>query len=1192
MKLLSLEIKGFKSFADRVTFHFNDGVTCIVGPNGSGKSNILEAIRWVLGEQSAKSLRGTKMTDVIFNGSEGRPPLGACEVKLRLDNSDHGLGLDYDEVEISRRYLRSGESRYMINQTECRLKDLTRLFADTGLGKDGYSIINQGQVDAILSVSPGERRRIFDEACGLVRFKQRKAEANQYLVKTLDHYTRSQDLLTELASRLAPLEEDAAKARRFLDLSDQLKFHTLAARLSEIRDTKNNILRGQENQRLLQDELDQVLEQLSQVGQEQTDQEETLARIETDIEGLRRQDETIQAQSFSLQTKVVVAQEARKTWLEKEEGAKNRLEAAQKRKEDLARRRSDQGTGKADLLASLAKYEALDAEIVTALEEAERGFSAEEMALSQSRIQVDTLKEARYEAQNTLALAKERWQIFQEAQAKGTEEDQKLVSQLSRQRFQVEEWEEERHGVQTQLFQAEKDLQDLKKKEAFLLSKVSSLGASKGDLEVLLRDLQLRKTYFLELEDSYAGYQKAVQEVMQWVAQDPSLGDRVYGPLGSLMACEDRYRLALEYATGGAVHNIVLAKESDLGRILDYLRKRRSGRATFLPLDALDPKTLAPGDLRLFAHEPGYLGPLVDFLQVDAPYLPAVNYVLGRVVLCEDLEAAQAFSRHFQRRFKIVTLEGDLILAGGAVSGGLTAKRSGVDLINRQGQIRDLEEEIEEKKLALEELVQSYQAYSRDLEQVQGARTPLEASLQALQKENLRLTMQIDQGHSQVKTLEKDRQAKADALGADRAQGEDFQKEAGRQEGEIARLSREIEEAEAEIQRLDDRYKVGAKKRQDLYQDRADNQISLSSIRESLRLLEEQKKEAAEMQEALQRQVEEEGRLISQAQREQGELLSQVKAYQEELGDLEKQRAPLPDQVKDLQAKIQAIHQAKLDQARAREALILQQADYEKKISRAKDQEDLGNQTISDLKRRIWEEYHLSYLEAQDYCDRERFQWEDGKTKDYLEKSEKIRADLRNLGVVNAKAQEEYRELKERHDVLARSLEDLMKTKESTEKALVALDQTMEKTFVEHFGEIAEHFASCFQELFGGGRAEIAYDPDHILDGDIFIQAEPPGKKLKSLSLLSGGERALTAIALIFAIFRLKASPFCILDEVESALDGDNAYKFANYIRSYAQKLQFVVITHRKTTMQAANLVYGVRMQEKGVSSILSLEPD
>ena len=1179
MRLKKLEIHGFKSFADRTEIVFNQGITGIVGPNGSGKSNIGDAVRWVLGEQSAKVLRGAKMEDVIFGGTAKRKQASYCEVSLTFDNEDGALKSSFAEVMVTRRVYRNGDSDYFLNKTSCRLKDILELFRDTGIGKEGYSLIGQGRIDEILSVKSEDRRQIFEEAAGVMTFRVRKEEAERKLARTRENLERVNDILDELASRVEPLEKQAAVAKEYLELAERLKDLEINIFLIRHDKVKERIAALDKTIEGLRDVLAHHEARLNENTAEREQLEEAIAILEEELAAARQEHLTATDTLHDMQT-------AR-------EHTAHQIDSIQENLARIAGEKEEALGKRAELQALFDKGEQDTKQSGEALTQAEAELNAEQKKLDvylddaqQKEATLDRHKADILAAMNRLSDAKnqqarqqaicaqmkERLAEIEQAVQEGGEKQTALTAALRAAEKQAAEVEEGLNALKDDAVQSEANLRALTLETQETAEKAQNLNAKyQGDVS--------RLRLLDEMSREMEGYNQSVRKALAYAQGDTS----VRGVVARLMQVPKELETAIDMVLGGALQNIVTEDEEAAKRIIDYLRNNRLGRATFLPMTSVKSRVLNQEERRLLSM-PGCLGVASELISYSPEYRGIMENLLGRTVIARDLDSGIPIMRAGRHAFRLVTLTGDVMHSGGSMTGG-TAQKSSVSLLGREREIKELRQTIEQDKQqltslreslngmqarreelkrlrneALERVHQEEIAVAREQERVFNAKAELTAASQQLERTrdarqqltesiaDIERDLAFVQSMAESQTI--DREAmdqKTESLQKalfDAREKADTQRDlVTKMRLQYAELSYALDTLQRDKERRDQEFERLAKRLAELETDRECREIQLQKAQE---LLKEQENMCRE-REAL------------------------VGAAREKVDGLEARRQEKNAKQRESVRLSEEIHKAYDDDS--------------VKLHRTELSRDRAENELKVMTDHIFNTYDLTYAMAEEFRTQEKFD---------LSASEKeaatLRARIRDMGHVNVGAIEEYAATKERFDDLTAQRQDLTKAEEDLQTLITRLLSQMEKQFVEEFDKLGEYFKETFARLFGGGYAELKLtDPDDALNCGIEIIAQPPGKKLQLLSLLSGGERALTAIAILFAMLKLKPTPFCILDEIEAALDEANIGYFADYLAEYAKSTQFVVVTHRKGTMERCDALYGVAMQERGVSGMVSV---
>ncbi|MBU5434179.1 chromosome segregation protein SMC [Pseudoflavonifractor sp. MSJ-37] len=1178
MFLKALEIQGFKSFPDKTVLTFGEDITAIVGPNGSGKSNLSDAVRWVMGEQSSRALRGGKMEDVIFGGTEKRRQLGFAEVSLVLEDPDHQLGQPEDEVRVTRRYYRSGESEYYINRHTVRLKDVNELFMDTGLGREGYSIIGQGRIDEILSVKSADRREVFEEAAGISRFRHRKEEAERRLERTEENLVRIRDKIDELELQVEPLRQQAEKAKKFLLCRDEMRGLEISLWLEQLDRLRTEALRTtSEHERAVRRK-----EEAARAQEDLYAKAEALgARMrekDVEAEGIRFTMMQRQADANGLESAVAVLRSSIRHNTDNAGRIRRELEQQEGREGSL----DEQIRSRKDRLAAIA---AETADIRTALTEQEQ----EAVRLSGQAGELDgQLQELRRKAELDTASAAEAKALLSALAAAAQElldRDEAIRRSIAEEEESIRALETEAAGAQAELDKAREGRDALRNiiqgyglRVRTRSDKADKAEQLRRDLEVEDRSLTARIRMLRELEKSYEGFQKAVKLVMGEAGRDRLRGIR--GPVASLIRVPDPWAVAIETALGGAMQHLVVERQEDGKAAIQWLKRRDGGRATFLPMDAVRPSDFRD---KAVAQEPGFVGMGDALVSFEAEYGRIFSNLLGRTVVAEDMDAAIAMARKYGHRFKIVTLDGQVLNPGGSMTGGSASRSAGIlsranELERLDRQAAGLSQKLEEASHAAAEAAREAAKARYELETAQGqVRQHEDAILQleerrARQEERLReLRTRRDEQREELSQLSQRQEQTENDTGKARARIEAL-------EGSAAALRAEAQGKEAGQQSFREKMEL---LQTALHEGKA-RLAALSAEKEttadSLEELEALRQDLAGdrlQQTALLAEFDEKNAGLEREIREKEDRLCAIRA---EAKDREEDIARLNREKLDLEAQR---NQADKD-SREQNAVLLELERSAAALEQKKQTQAMEEKNLLD---KLWETYELTHQAAL----RQRVALES--VSQAQRRVAELKRTISGLGNINLDAIEEFQRVNERYTYLTDQRDDVEKAKKELGGIIAAITDEMKRIFGEEFAKLNEVFQSTFKELFGGGHASLELeDEDDILNCGIEIRVQPPGKALKILTLLSGGEKAFVAIALYFAILKVRPTPFCVMDEIEAALDDANVSRYAHYLRRMADKTQFIVITHRRGTMEEADVLYGVTMQERGVSRVLTID--
>ncbi len=1178
MYLKKLELQGFKSFADKTVLEFMPGITTVIGPNGSGKSNISDAIRWVLGEQSMKSLRGSKTEDVIFAGTQNRKSLGFAEVSMVMDNSDQKLPIEYNEVTITRKLYRSGESGYYINKTPCRLKDVLELFMDTGIGKDGYSIIGQGKIDEILSNKSEERRHIFEEAAGIVKYRVRKAESEKKLEQTKLNLLRINDIISEIEANIEPTKIQAEKAKEYLRLRDELKSIEIGLFIHNINDYKKRIEEVINDQDIYNTQLVRENERLSNI-------QELKEKLRASLDSITEQIEKMQNLGFENEKKKEQIKADININLEKINNNNANFERLEKeiiendeRLKVLEEEINQKNDKKTNLTENKDKFVKELEEKEAELKKLTDKMSEKELDMETKKKKVEDNTDEKYEISNAISTLKANVENSKSRKKVVEEEIDVNISELDSSRMQKSEISQKFAEIEAKREKIKGDLNkiDEKRKESDAKLKEYDLKINQCESEIRMKDSRMK--FLIETEKEKEGYIRSVKSILQDCEKDLSLKKGVHGVIANLISVPKEYETAIEMCLGQSMQNIVTDTEEDAKKLVEHLRKFNLGRASFLPITSVKGKKLDK-----IKSEKGVIGIASDLVKFDKKYEQIVLSLLGRTLIVDTMDNAIAIARKNSYGFRIVTLQGDVLNPSGAISGGSVSTKT-VNILGRSREIEELKKTIAELEKKVEKLKKDKSEYESSiedlLEEIEGLENELKDIEIVYATEKQRVSS-IEEAVSKVeKRLEKLRDEKKsieEQLKINEQTQNDLNEKISAIDEENKKLSEEIEEFSnhnKETQTIVD----------DLNFDITNLKISVSSFDES---------EASinEIVERINNDIEN-LKQSTENKKEQKIKLTEENDKLEELNiKLNEEAENLLKEVSNSGTKVEELKNDRITKNQKLEEAEENFTDQMEKIDGLKEQVNKADikkskyeVELEQIISKMWEEYEITPNDPGEY--------EEPKNVAEVQKQvNKIRGEMKDLGSVNIDSIEEYKKLKERYDFMNEQRLDLETTMAKLRNVITDMTTVMKKQFEDRFRVINKNFSEVFVELFGGGKAELKLtDEDNILESGIEIEVQPPGKKLQNMMLLSGGERAFTAIALLFAILKINPAPFCVLDEIEAALDDVNVYRFAEYLKKFAQESQFLVITHRKGTMEAANTVYGITMQENGISKLLSLD--
>ena len=1177
MYLKRIEIAGFKSFADRTKIEFEEGVTAVIGPNGSGKSNITEAIRWVLGEQSAKSLRGGKMPDIIFAGSESRKQLNIAEVTVVLDNTDNYLPLGFSEVSVTRRYRRTGESDFFINKKACRLKDIQDLFMDSGLGKESFSIISQGKVEAIFASKPEDRRGIFEEAAGVLKYKQRKRKAEQKLFETEDNLSRVQDIIYELEDQLTPLAAQSEAAKEFLALKKELTATDVSLTVAKIKQTRDSW----ESAKTDFEELSKTVEEKSRFIQQTEQQLGTLREKRGSLDELL---ETGQQQLLHL-SEALKQTEGQKALLS--ERSKNTQKTSAEYRETL----NEQRKKKADAQANLQEVQTQQADKQTekiALEKKIQQLTNEAEKYKKSPKELlEDLRGTYVELMQESANVSNELKYLERQYTQETAKNQQSVTRFEALRDQLEELTEQQSAAQTktktleaQLTEEQEHYRRLAEEKNVAQQQLQKEQQLMYDMMSQVQQARARQKSLQEIQENYSGFYQGVRSVLQHKEQLSG----IVGAVAELIEVPEKYTLAIETALGASAQHIIVENEKDARQGITFLKKQRSGRGTFLPLTTIKPRSLGAHHYQAIKDVDGFLGVASELVSFSENVAPVMQNLLGAIVIARDLDSANLLARQLRYQVRIVSLDGDVMNAGGSMTGGATKQGNRGNLFNQGHELAEWTKRYEEINQAL----QAKEAFVRDLQAKIADQTESLETLRT-QGEQTRLAYQEAQSSEERVVTELTRLQKEQSLFSYEAKElesflNDYQVQKETLEFKQVELKTQQDKINQEIQQLNEESDQLEEKRAGINAELSRLQADYAVLDERLLYLERQALGFEEQINELTNQI--------------VNLENQLLALSSDSSDHEESEESLTQRLTELATAREHLQEQLAVWKEMRQSLQQQvdQADSELTEANREQKQLLARQSQADVQKNryelkldnalayLQEEYSLTFegaeAQADPEIDQQVAQTEVSRLKQAIEK----------LGPVNLNAIEQYQQVEERYDFLTTQRDDLLSAKEQLFETMDEMDDEVKTRFFTTFQAIREKFNVVFPNMFGGGRAELVLtDPDDLLNTGIEIEAQPPGKKLQSLSLLSGGERALTAIALLFSIIQVRPVPFCVLDEVEAALDEANVARFGRYLSAFQNDTQFIVVTHRKGTMEAADVLYGVTMQESGVSKIISV---
>ncbi len=1184
MYLKKLEIQGFKSFAEKINLEFNSGITSVIGPNGSGKSNIADAVRWVLGEQSIKTLRGSKMEDVIFAGTENRKAMGFAEVSITLDNSDNSLPIEYSEVTVTRRIFRSGESEYFLNKTQCRLKDITELFLDTGIGKEGYSIIGQGRIDEILSTKSEDRRHIFEEASGIAKYKMRKNEAEKKLELTRQNLIRINDIINELENQLEPLRQQSETARKFLSLRETLKDIEVNVFLENIGRFKEKLVELDSQYASIRESIDNENSKLEQITVDNAEKTNLLKTLEEKINAARDEYYVIDGNIERCNSDIKINEEKQLNLNNNVLRLNTEIDEINQRMENLSK----------DEETKQKKIDYLNERMVLytgKLEEAEKKMEEILSTLGETERHIEELKsgimdklDIQSDKKVQINNVKTHIEMLRKRQNSLDNEIRNLILDKDKEGMLKEDLSESIRSAKELIKKSRESIEKMSLERGKLDTRLAELRQNQNSINSDIQFKSSRKKMLQDMERNHEGYNRSVKSILAASETIPQLKNGIHGALAQLIKVDKKYETAIEMSLGGALQNIVTSTEQDAKFAIEFLKRDKLGRATFLPVSAVKGRYFDNQTIQDLKRMSGFCGVASDLVEHDSQYKDIVLSLLGKVAVVENLDSGIVIARKFGYSFRIVTVEGDLLNAGGSMTGGSVEGR-GTGILGRS-------REIEELQTALKNLEEKLQGVEKEIKE---ASSQIEAVINNINNEEKQLKdndliRMRDENHlAQVQDNIAKYEAKIEMHKQEKNQlvreEADTEKELEKYNEELITIENEIANAKEIVTEFQEKHKEGQSQRDDLHTDITDYKISVNSFKESLDAVRDDMSRISGEREASQKNIERKtneikrnnDEITSLKEKNEG-LLVMIKGYEEgrtgktfEIDRVTEERRVIEEELSDIVTRVQEINKS----------ILLLQEDYNRiEVKKAKLESEM-----EVIQNRLWDEYELTYNNALE------LKKDVGNINQAQKRINELKAEIRDLGVVNVAAIEEYIKTKERYEFMTGQRNDMEQAEAKLWKVITEITTNMKQQFLEQFKLINGNFNIVFKELFGGGRAELKLtDSENVLESGIDIEVQPPGKKLQNMMLLSGGERAFTAIALLFGILKLRPTPFCILDEIEAALDDANVLRFAQYLRNFSNQVQFVVVTHRKGTIESSDTLYGVTMQEHGISKVVSMK--
>ena len=1178
MYLKSIEIQGFKSFANKIVFEFQNGITGIVGPNGSGKSNVADAVRWVLGEQSAKQLRGSKMEDVIFAGTEARKPVGFAYVSITFDNEDHALPVEYNEVTVTRKVFRSGESEYQLNGHSCRLKDITELFYDTGIGKEGYSIIGQGQIDKILSGRPEERRELFDEAAGIVKFKRRKAASIKKLENERENLVRVNDILKELEKQVGPLEKQSEKAKEYLKLKQDLKIRDVNAFLMESDEIRISLKECEEKSLIAANDLKAANEEYDSTKAEYDSLEIQLNEINNSIETTNTLLSNTEIEKQRLDGVINVYAEQIKTIQANSVHYTNRLSDISKSIDEKKESLSKLDEEKQSLAESLTSYEEKRAEakkkhdeILNSIEEINKNIEDYnnkiiDVLSLKTKTTADNQKFQTMLEQKNIRKAELNSIIIQKKSEENLADNSinEFSDQLVKADNKINNLTEQINDVNQGIFTNKNKITEL---TSIIDKEQTQYHREKSKLESLIA-----------ITERYDGYGNSIRKIME--LKETNSG--ILGVIADIIKVEKKYETAIETALGGTIQNIVTDNEKTAKELIAYLKDNKLGRATFLPITSVSGKNTYESEPCM--KEKGVIGLACNLVRVDFEYTKLAKYLLGRILVVDNIDNGLAIAKKYKYSLRIVTLEGEQLNPGGSMTGG--AFKNASNLLGRRREIEELKKNVADVSKSLNEHKSLTSELRKSVASLREQNDSLNKAMREAQVEKNTIVMNLNSATNRRDEI-------ISSLADINSQIADVEREITEISGNLSNASDSLasldsinEESKNEIESLNSL--LAEKKLEEAaVNDSFDNiKLQFSSLLQKDSFIDENK-------ERINQEIRELKAEADDIQLKMASTNEEISAKNSEILQVKEKIAVSSKQIEDCKTKIETLKEKRNNYTNShkvffdkRESISGRISDLDKEVYRLNATKEKLEESLDVLTDYMWDEYELTYSYAIEYKN------EEFSSLTAIKKEiNTLKSSIRALGDVNVNSIEEYKEVNERYQFLKSQHDDLIEAENSLVKIIDELDQGMKVQFQQKFDEIKVEFDKVFKELFGGGHGTIQLvDDEDILECGILIISQPPGKKLQNMMQLSGGEKALTAISLLFAIQNLKPSPFCLLDEIEAALDDSNVARFANYLHKLTRHTQFIVITHRRGSMSAADRLYGITMQEKGVSTLVSVD--
>ncbi|MEE1530404.1 MAG: chromosome segregation protein SMC [Clostridia bacterium] len=1178
MYLKRIEMQGFKSFADKTVLEFKPGITTVIGPNGSGKSNISDAIRWVLGEQSMKSLRGAKSEDIIFAGTQARKSLGFAEVSIVIDNNDNKLPIEYSEVTVTRKIYRSGETGYFINKVPCRLKDILELFMDTGIGKDGYSIIGQGKIDEILSNKSEDRRHIFEEAAGIVKYRTRKQESEKKLEQTKLNLLRINDILAEIEANIEPLKLQSDKAKQFLDLREELKsievglfiynINTYKEKLEQLVKDEDIITSQKEAEDSKMEALQASKEELRQVVDDITAQIENMQNI-----GFESSNKI-----EKINSEIGISNER----IQNNSANKQRLEAeileVKSRIEELKEEQKQKLEKKTNLTSNKEKFEKELAEKEAELAELSKKLSAKELEIEGKKQIVQDNIDKKYELAAEINTQDVNYENLEKRKKQLKNEIDSVISELDSTRYGKNEISKGFYDIESKRNIAVENLEKSVQAKEQNMQKLKQYEEEISKLTYTQRMKQARHQFLIETEKEKEGYNKTVKSLLVACDKDSNLNKGIHGVLANLISVEKEYETAIEMCLGQSLQNIVTSTEQDAKKMIEYLRTNSLGRASFLPIASVQGKKLDK-----LTKMDGVIGIASDLVKCKKEYEQIILSLLGRTVVVEDMDTAIALAKKDKYSFRIVTLKGDIISSSGSISGGSVQTKT-VNILGRSREIEDLEKELKKLEKQIADKTAEKEEYASSIGDSIEQTAKLEKELQEIEIVYATEKQKMVAVEENITRLENRLAKLKEEVTQTEKQKEENRLLKEQKEAEIQELTQQIEELNKVIEEFALNNKDNQKYIDDLNFDITNLKISVTSFDESESSIEEMVERISQDIKNNEQSIENKNQNILAITEENTKLEQTITEYNNQIEQIKQEVTNSGTKVEELKQERIAKNEKLVNTENEIQSQFSTLESLKEQIIKLDVKKTKLEQDLQQVVESLWNEYELTPNSTEEYQ-------KPNNVATAQKQVNSLRNKIKDLGSINIDSIEEYKKTKERYDFMSEQRLDLENTASKLRKIIGDMTTTMQNQFKEKFELINKNFNEVFTELFNGGKAELILEnEENILECGIDIRVQPPGKKLQNMMLLSGGEKAFTAIALLFAILKINPAPFCILDEIEAALDDVNVYRFAEYLKKFCKQTQFLVITHRKGTMEAGDSVYGVTMEENGISKLLSIK--